>query len=144
MLTVALIFGGRSAEHEISIISARAIHKNLDRKKYRVISIYVTKKGNWKPVSSPEIPTAGLRAGPSSSFLPWNRSQPSPPLKADVYFPVLHGPFGEDGTIQGLLEMADVPYVGAPVLASAIGMDKAIFKHLLSRLTCRRALPGTL
>ncbi len=134
MMTVALIFGGRSAEHEISIISARAIHKNLDRKKYRVISIYVTKQGNWKLVSSPQIPTVGSGAGRGFSFLPWDGRRVKPPIKADVYFPVLHGPYGEDGTIQGLLEMADVPYVGAPVLASAIGMDKAIFKHLLSRL----------
>lgn len=134
MMTVALIFGGRSAEHEISIISARAIHKNLDRKKYRVISIYVTKQGNWKLVSSPQIPTVASGAGRGFSFLPWDGRRVKPPIKADVYFPVLHGPYGEDGTIQGLLEMADVPYVGAPVLASAIGMDKAIFKHLLSRL----------
>ncbi|MDI6697389.1 MAG: D-alanine--D-alanine ligase family protein [Candidatus Saccharicenans sp.] len=133
-LTVALIFGGRSAEHEISIISARAIYKNLDRKKYRVISIFVTKKGNWKLVSSPEIPAGRSGAGGGFSFLPWDGRRVKPPIKADVYFPVLHGPYGEDGTIQGLLEMADVPYVGAPVLASAIGMDKAIFKHLLSRL----------
>lgn len=134
LLTVALIFGGRSAEHEISIISARAIHKNLDRNKYRVLSIYVTKKGTWKLVSSPELPAATLKAGRSLSFLPWDGPRTRPAVKADVYFPVLHGPYGEDGTIQGLLEMADVPYVGAPVLASALGMDKAIFKHLLSRL----------
>lgn len=134
LLTVALIFGGRSAEHEISIISARAIYKNLDRKKYRVLSIYVTKKGNWKLVSSPEVTATALRAGHGFSFLPWDGRRERPAIKADVYFPVLHGPYGEDGTIQGLLEMADVPYVGAPVLASAIGMDKAIFKHLLSRL----------
>lgn len=134
MLTVALIFGGRSAEHEISIISARAIYKNLDRKKYRVLSIYVSKMGNWKLVPSPLVPAKKLRAGGSFSFLPWDGRRTKPAIKADVYFPVLHGPYGEDGTIQGLLEMADVPYVGAPVLASAIGMDKAIFKHLLSRL----------
>ncbi len=134
MLTVALIFGGRSAEHEISIISARAIYKNLDRKKYRVLCLYVSKRGNWKLVPSPQVPANQLRAGRSFSFLPWDGRRTRPAIKADVYFPVLHGPYGEDGTIQGLLEMADVPYVGAPVLASAIGMDKAIFKHLLSRL----------
>lgn len=134
LLTVALIFGGRSAEHEISIISARAIHKNLDRKKYRVLCLYITKKGTWKLVSSPEVSAAALKAGRGFSFLPWDSRTARPAIKADVYFPVLHGPYGEDGTIQGLLEMADVPYVGAPVLASAIGMDKAIFKHLLSRL----------
>lgn len=134
LMTVALIFGGRSAEHEISIISARAINNNLDRKKYRVLYIYVTKKGTWKLVSSPELPATALKAGRSFSFLPWDGRRTKPAIRADVYFPVLHGPCGEDGTIQGLLEMADVPYVGAPVLASAIGMDKAVFKHLLSRL----------
>lgn len=133
-LTVALVFGGRSAEHEVSIISARAIHKNLDRKKYLVKSIYVTKKGNWKVVRSPGAPAVELEAGRNFSFLPWDGNFRKPGIRADVYFPVLHGPYGEDGTIQGLLEMADVPYVGAPVLASAIGMDKVVFKNLLSRL----------
>ena len=134
LLTVALLFGGRSAEHDISIISARAIHHNLDRKKYRVLSIYINKQGRWKLVSSPVAPAAALRSGHSFSFLPWSSRVDQPAVRADVYFPVLHGPFGEDGTIQGLLEMADVPYVGAPVLASALGMDKAVFKNLLSRL----------
>ncbi|MBC7348919.1 MAG: D-alanine--D-alanine ligase [Candidatus Aminicenantes bacterium] len=134
LLTVALLFGGRSAEHDISIISARGIHHNLDQKKYRVLSIYITRQGRWKLVSSPAAPPAELRSGHSFSFLPWNSQADQPAVRADVYFPVLHGPYGEDGTIQGLLEMADIPYVGAPVLASALGMDKAIFKNLLSRL----------
>jgi D-alanine-D-alanine ligase len=134
LLQVALIFGGRSAEHEVSISSARAIHKNLNRKKYQVISIYVTKQGQWKPVSSPETSRGELRAGQSFSFLPWSNQSLKARIGAEVYFPVLHGPFGEDGAIQGLLEMADVPYVGAPVLASALGMDKAIFKNLLSKI----------
>ncbi|MGB9892926.1 MAG: D-alanine--D-alanine ligase family protein [Candidatus Saccharicenans sp.] len=134
LLPLALLFGGRSAEHEISIISARAIYRNLDRKKYRVISIYITRKGEWKLVTSPEIPEKELKAGRSFSFLPWAVRSLHDSVEAKVYFPVLHGPFGEDGTIQGLLEMADVPYVGAPVLASAVGMDKAIFKNLLSQM----------
>ncbi len=128
-----MIFGGRSAEHEISIISARAVYKNLNRKKYRVISIYVTKQGKWKPVSSPEVSRKEMQSGQSFCSLPCSNQSLKDNIKAEVYFPVLHGPFGEDGTIQGLLEMADVPYVGAPVLASALGMDKAIFKNLLSR-----------
>lgn len=133
LLPVALIFGGRSAEHEISIISARAIYKNLNRKKYQVISIYVTKQGKWKLVSSPEASRKELQSGQSFSFLPWSNQSLKAEIEAGVYFPVLHGPFGEDGTIQGLLEMADVPYVGAPVLASSLGMDKAIFKNLISK-----------
>lgn len=134
LLSVVLVFGGRSAEHDISIISARAIHKNLDRKKYRVISVYVTRKGEWKQVSSPFAPAKELKTGPSFSFLPWTKLSGRPEIKAQVYFPILHGPYGEDGTIQGLLELADVPYVGAGVLTSAVGMDKAIFKNLLTQM----------
>ncbi len=134
LLTVALLFGGRSAEHEVSIISARAIYKNLDRKKYRVIAIYLTRKGEWKSVKSPEVPEKELKTGRAFSFLPWLSGLKSHKILADVYFPVLHGPYGEDGTIQGLLELADVPYVGAGVLGSALGMDKAMFKRLLDCL----------
>ncbi|MDI6845719.1 MAG: D-alanine--D-alanine ligase family protein [Candidatus Saccharicenans sp.] len=134
LLTVALIFGGRSAEHEISLISARSIYINLNPRKYRVISVYIDRDGRWKRVPSPEIPAARLKTGRGFSFLPWESRSIKSALRADVYFPVLHGPYGEDGTIQGLLEMADVPYVGAGVLASAIGMDKAVFKNLLSQL----------
>ena len=133
-LSLGLIFGGRSAEHEVSITSARAIYQNLDKKKYQVGSIYITKEGNWKVVSSPLAPAEELNRGQAFSFLPWSSGGQRSGLKSDVYFPVLHGPYGEDGTIQGLLEMADVPYVGAAVLASAVGMDKAIFKNLLSQL----------
>ncbi|HEK85576.1 MAG TPA: D-alanine--D-alanine ligase, partial [Candidatus Aminicenantes bacterium] len=133
-LSVVLLFGGRSAEHEVSIISARSIYKNLDPEKYKVTSIYLNKKGQWKQVSSPFSSARELKAGSSFSFLPWFELTGRPEIKGDVYFPVLHGPYGEDGTIQGLLEMADVPYVGAGVMASAIGMDKATFKNLLSYL----------
>jgi len=134
LLPVALLFGGRSAEHEISIISARSIFKNLDRRKYTVTSIYITRKGEWKIVSSPEASARELKTGSAFSFLPWVGQGKRKSVEATVYFPVLHGPFGEDGTIQGLLEMADVPYVGASVLASALGMDKAIFKNILSQM----------
>jgi D-alanine-D-alanine ligase len=133
-LSIVLLFGGRSAEHEVSIISARAIFKNLDPGKYETVSIYINKKGEWKQVISPFALTKELRTGPYFPFLPWLKVAGRPEIKGQVYFPVLHGPYGEDGTIQGLLEMADVAYVGAGVMASAIGMDKAIFKNLLSRL----------
>ncbi len=132
-LTVGLIFGGRSAEHEVSLRSAAAIASNLDPKKYRVVSIYIDKRGRWRQVSSPRLPLAELRRGPFASFLPWGRGRRiSPGLEADIYFPVLHGPFGEDGTIQGLFEMAGVPYVGAGVTASADGMDKRVMKTLFA------------
>lgn len=130
-ITIALIFGGRSAEHEISLISAAAIHENLDREKFEVRSVYITRKGFWKTVEAPTSDISSLEAGPAFSFLPWDAGSPGPSLKVDIYFPVLHGPFGEDGTIQGLLEMAGVPYVGAGVTGSALGMDKVLSKSVL-------------
>jgi len=131
--TVALIFGGRSAEHDISVKSAAAVHSHLDRKKYDIRSIFIDKKGHWRTVASPRVSRSELRKGPFASFLPWEpRPSGGRAARADIYFPVLHGPYGEDGTIQGLLEMADVPYVGAGVTASAVGMDKAIHKSLFA------------
>jgi D-alanine-D-alanine ligase len=132
-LTVGLLFGGRSAEHEVSLRSAAAIHSNLDPKKYRVVSIYIDKQGRWRQVDSPRLSPTQLRRGTSASFLPWGPERGGPSgLRADIYFPILHGPYGEDGTIQGLFEMADVPYVGAGVTASAAGMDKRIMKTLFA------------
>jgi D-alanine-D-alanine ligase len=137
---IALLFGGRSAEHEVSMISAAAIYRNIDRRKYDVASIFIDKKGGWRRVRSPLLPESELGRGPSYPFLPWDkrhRGRLSPKdlsrkIIADVYFPILHGPYGEDGTIQGLFEMADVAYVGAGVLASAAGMDKIIMKALFA------------
>ncbi len=128
--TVGLLFGGSSAEHEVSLISAASIYKNLDKKKYDILSIYINKGGLWRVVESPLLPPRSLSQGAFSSFLPWKTSPALKEAEADIYFPALHGPCGEDGTIQGLFEMADVPYVGAAVLASAIGMDKALAKTL--------------
>ncbi len=130
-ISVALIFGGRSAEHEISLISAGAIHQNLDRSRFDVRSIYITRAGLWKPVDSPSTDVAGLERGRAFSFLPWESGTSVPGAAADIYFPILHGPFGEDGTIQGLLDLAGVPYVGAGVTGSALGMDKAAAKSVL-------------
>src|SRR5512147_2966717 len=129
-LTVGLIFGGRSAEHEVSLLSAASVRKNLDPARFEVRSIFIDKRGLWAPVASPSVPAEELARGPFRSFLPWSGGEPPADLRADVYFPVLHGPYGEDGTIQGLLEMADVPYVGCGVLGSAAGMDKAVMKAL--------------
>jgi D-alanine-D-alanine ligase len=132
-IAIALIFGGRSAEHEISLISACAVHKNLSREKFDVRSLYITRGGLWKAVEAPSTDIALLERGPAFSFLPWAAGPTAAgqgPF-ADIYFPVLHGPFGEDGTIQGLLEMAGVPYVGAGVTGSALGMDKALAKSVL-------------
>ncbi len=129
-IKVALLCGGRSAEHEVSLTSAASIFKNLDRQKYDTSCIYINKQGFWRGVKSPLLPQSELENGPFLTFLPWGNKRSSSPIDADIYFPVLHGPYGEDGTIQGLFEMADVPYVGAAVLASATGMDKAIAKSL--------------
>jgi len=130
-INVALLFGGRSAEHEISLLSATSIYKNLDKKKFELASIYINKNGDWKVVESPLLSPSALSKAEFLSFLPWSISVSLLPINADIYFPVLHGPYGEDGTIQGLFEMADVPFVGASVMASAIAMDKAITKSIL-------------
>ena len=114
---IALLFGGRSAEHEVSLTSAAAIFRNLDPDKFQVISLYIDKAGSWRPVDSPLLTPEELNRGQGFSFLPWVDAAASSSWHADIYFPVLHGPYGEDGTIQGLFEVADVPYVGAAVLA---------------------------
>lgn len=129
-IRVALLFGGRSAEHDVSIVSARAIHAHLDPRAYETVSFYIDRAGRWKRVSSPGVSESALNRGSGSSFLPWISRRGDGGAGIDIYFPVLHGPYGEDGTIQGLLEMADVPYVGAGVLGSAAGMDKAVMKTL--------------
>ena len=115
--TVAVIYGGRSGEHEISIRSAKAIMAALDRDRYDVVEYFIDQAGKWSP--EPILPEPG--------------AQP----EIDVVFPVLHGTFGEDGTVQGLLELADLPYVGAAVLASAVSMDKEMMK----RVCIERGLP---
>jgi len=109
-VNVAVLYGGRSGEHEISIRSAESVKRALDRQRYVVVDLFVTKDGKWQP--SPILPEPGSNPG------------------IDVVFPVLHGTFGEDGTVQGLLELADLPYVGAGVLGSAVSMDKAVTKRL--------------
>ena len=144
---VAVVFGGRSAEHEISVVSARSVIEALDPERYEVIAIGVTKDGRWQlsptgppalgPGSSGELPGVTKDAGaeialdqdPGSQTLVAADGSRTP---VDVVFPVMHGPYGEDGSIQGFLEMAGVPYVGAGVLASAIGLDKAIQKVLFA------------
>jgi D-alanine-D-alanine ligase len=127
---ICILFGGRSAEHEVSLISAQAIFKNLDSNTYDITSVFINKEGTWRIVDSPLLAPEKLNSGTFFSFLPWEEYPQQHILETDAYFPVLHGPYGEDGTIQGFFELADVPYVGATVLASAIGMDKAVAKTL--------------
>ncbi len=153
-LRVGVIYGGRSGEHEVSIASAAAVLQNLDKERYEAIPIRIEKDGRW--IIADRLPTsssaaevieqgradaarrlgrggreAHLVAHPADEQIMTieRGTQPSiTGLSLDVVFPVLHGPYGEDGTVQGLLELANIPYVGAPVLASAVGMDKAVAK----------------
>lgn len=105
-IKIAILCGGKSAEHEVSLQSAKHVIEAIDKKKYEIIPVRVDKQGRWRPNE------AVLK-------------------KVDAVFPVLHGPFGEDGTVQGLLKLANIPFVGAGVLGSAVGMDKDAMKRLL-------------
>ena len=148
-LRVVVLFGGRSAEHEISLLSARFVVESLDRAKYEPILVGIDKSGRWLLqdeallLSSTRDPRlVALNPTPSGVLLPPHPSAGgvallpvnaggADPLPIDVVFPVLHGPMGEDGTVQGLLELSGLPYVGAGVLGSAVGMDKDVMKRLL-------------
>ena len=139
-LRVGVVFGGRSGEHEISLHSASAIIGALDPDRYEVVQIGISKEGRWLtgPDSHSRLieATNGTHPVHQSESLPmldpreFHGSDESRPL--DVVFPVLHGPYGEDGTVQGLFEMAGLPYVGAGVLGSAAGMDKIVMKQLFN------------
>jgi D-alanine-D-alanine ligase len=167
-IRVGVLFGGRSGEHEISLLSAASVFKAIDQGKFEVVPIGITKEGKWVTAADAERLLSGqpleherqLRAGdpeatPAAAVLHNGQAVVVPPephksgtgltpfqseglnrrasdraINVDVIFPVLHGTFGEDGTIQGLLELADIAYVGAGVLGSAAGMDKDIMKSL--------------
>jgi D-alanine-D-alanine ligase len=163
-LRVGVLFGGRSGEHEVSLLSAASVLKAIDRKRFEVVPIGITKQGRWLVSGeaarllggdSAETTSTTLRAGdpqhtapaallakgegvivppmPGTALVPFERDAASPGqemLQLDVVFPVLHGTFGEDGTIQGLLELAGLAYVGSGVLGSATGMDKDVMKRL--------------
>jgi D-alanine-D-alanine ligase len=171
-LRVGILFGGRSGEHEVSLLSAASVLKAIDKDKYEVVPIGISKEGRWLTPAHAERLLRGetqsaesgrhLRAGDpeatlgaavlakgeavivppvpqSHGLVPFESSSPAATnpggehsIAVDVIFPVLHGTFGEDGTIQGLLELADIPYVGAGVLGSAAGMDKDVMKKLFA------------
>lgn len=141
-LTIAILFGGRSAEHDVSIMSARNIFSALDTEKYDTVLVYIRPDGRWfrclphdllhenvetlqKKLSEEIVPLLGS----SGTFI--FSADGRKCSDVDVVFPVLHGPFGEDGTVQGLLELVGVPYVGVGVVGSAVGMDKDVMKRLL-------------
>ncbi len=144
-INIGILFGGKSAEHEVSLQSAKNVFDAIDKEKYNPILIGIDKSGKWllnneskfllnaddpKLIklnqSSDSVALVPQSAGEISNF-----SNTSQSLKLDVFFPILHGPFGEDGTVQGLLKLANLPFVGASVLGSAVGMDKDVMKRLL-------------
>jgi D-alanine-D-alanine ligase len=138
-LRVGILFGGRSGEHEVSLASAASVIRGLDPDKYEAVPIGITKEGHWLIGGAaqkmlPEVLKGGQRvmmtADPTdAALIPLDRSGGG--QRIDVVFPVMHGTYGEDGTIQGLLDLAGLPFVGAGVLGSAIGMDKDVAKRLL-------------
>ena len=147
-LRVGIVYGGRSGEHEVSVTSAGSIFKHIDRKKYEPVAIRIEKDGRWVLPDQPPLAltaaeiiqqarlrgedAASARQASSTRELAGGEPAVLDALHLDVVFPVLHGPYGEDGTIQGLLELANIPYVGPGVLASATGMDKAVMKVMFA------------
>ncbi len=138
-LRVGILFGGRSGEHEVSLSSAASVIRELDPEKYEAVPIGINKEGHWLVGEGaqkllPDVLRTGHRvmlpADPQAAALVALDENRGAALHVDVVFPVLHGTFGEDGTVQGLLELAGLPYVGAGVLASAVGMDKDVQKRL--------------
>src|SRR6476660_2556858 len=141
-LRVGVLFGGRSGEHEVSLASAASVIRGLDPEKYEAVPIGITKEGHWRIGAGaqkmlPEVLRGGqdvmMTADPTNaSLVPLGGGAGSRGgTRLDVIFPVMHGTYGEDGTIQGLLDLAALPFVGAGVLGSAIGMDKDVAKRLL-------------
>jgi len=144
-IRVGVLFGGRSGEHEVSLMSARSVISAMDPERYKIVEVGITKDGQW--ITGPAM--AQLQAGDSNAcpaaFLPDPQSSALMQIESknkqvaelsevselDVIMPILHGTYGEDGTVQGLLELASLPYVGAGVVGSAVAMDKAIFKYVM-------------
>jgi D-alanine-D-alanine ligase len=142
-LRLAILYGGRSAEHQISVVSARSVMEALDPERFEAVPIGITQQGAWLlPARSPlelNPPDGTLpeveAAGAEVALRPEQAAALTAPGlgRIDVVFPILHGPYGEDGTVQGLFELADLPYVGAGVLASALAMDKAMAKVVFAQ-----------
>jgi D-alanine-D-alanine ligase len=137
LVRVMVVFGGRSREHEVSLASARAIMEALDGR-HEVVPVGITRSGRWISSGDPmhELESGSAEITDGSAPGPLVRAEEKLPASTlgsvDVVFPVLHGPYGEDGTIQGMLELAGIPYVGSGVLASAIGMDKPTMKKIFA------------
>lgn len=135
-LRVVVLFGGRSGEHEVSVASARSVMAALDRERFEVLPVAIARSGAWLTVEETRAALARIAHRSLAAIEAEGEGLLARPAvlevltEADIVFPVLHGAYGEDGTVQGLLELADVPYVGAGVTASAIGMDKSMQKAI--------------
>jgi len=136
-IRVAVLAGGRSSEHDISLASARSVLEALDPERYEAMTVAIGRDGRWQlrgelGPAPRALSTDQFRDRPAETLpIPTTDSAPAALAAVDVVLPILHGPFGEDGTVQGLLELADVPYVGAGVAASALCMDKDLFKKVM-------------
>ena len=144
-IRVGVLFGGRSGEHEVSLMSAQSVMSALDPERYDIVEIGITKEGQWLSGSAMDQLQAGETSARPATLLPDpgssvllrvesvdnSSAELSEVSQLDVILPILHGPYGEDGTVQGLLELVNLPYVGAAVVGSAVGMDKAIFKYVM-------------
>ncbi len=134
-LRVALLAGGRSSEHDVSLASARSVLEGLDPARYDVVGVVIGRDGRWALQSRDTdvlVAATDAQASPAETLpVPADGGTLAALGAVDVVLPILHGPFGEDGTVQGLLELADVPYVGAGVAASALAMDKDLFKKVM-------------
>jgi len=147
--TVAVLFGGQSSEHQVSCISATTIISNINRESYDVLLIGITKEGHWVKVNSTEDITSGkwvlstvdaiLSPDATKKGFYITENGATNLQKVDVIFPALHGMYGEDGTVQGLIELSQIPYVGCGVLASAVSMDKFYTKIIVDTLNIRQA-----
>ena len=127
-MKIAVLFGGRSAEREVSIDSARSVINALDKKKYQIIPVFISKSGRWFDYENSLM----ILQGRKSSLHKISASSCLILKKADVVFPVLHGPYGEDGRVQGMLDILDKPYIGTGVLASALGMHKVLQRYVFA------------
>ena len=137
-IKIGVICGGKSAEHAVSLMSAKAIWEQLDGKKYEPFLIYINRVGEWALSGNASFTEKELKKDSFHSFIPWGARWPEA-MDADIYFPVLHGPNGEDGRIQGLFELAGKPFVGAGSFSSQLAMDKIASKLLFAQAGLKQA-----
>jgi D-alanine-D-alanine ligase len=137
-IKVGIVFGGKSAEHSVSLISAKSIWENLDKERYEPVLIYINRAGEWCLTANTSFEEKAYSNEKFKSFMPW-LAQGISALDVDIYFPMLHGPNGEDGRIQGLFELAGKPFVGADSLSSQLAMDKIVAKILFAKAGLKMA-----